>query len=229
MSSNGTDGKTGSLTVNDHGENLVDEKIKKQVLELRSVVDDDERRIYVDRLRTDPQYTRAEANQDWGVSVRQYLRAIKRLWPDEEDVPIAKEDYYWKRVPLSQNEYLYPHDKNGFRFSLVQHTERFATERDLRNAIGLGPRGDIPEPYSITFKGLSSILNQNRIEHTWLITTHKQGPPPAHNIETVEQSMPIPKHILENAVEAADNFLQQAGLGFDVSMPAYEGEGGPGL
>jgi len=33
--------------------------------------------------------------------------------------------------------------------------------------------------------------------------------------------LPLPKHVLENAVEVADNFLQQAGLGFEIGVPDY--------
>lgn len=221
VSTNGV-GQT-ELTVNDHDEHLADKNIKQQVLKLRSVIDDDERRLFVDRRRNDPEYSWPQAEQDWGVSIRQYLRSIKRLWPDDADVPVQGKDYYWEQVPLSQDERLYPPDTNGYRFSLVEHRDSFTTDRELREAIGVGARGDIPEPQLVSFKGLSSVLNRNRIDHTWAITTDRQGPPPSHNTETVSVSMPIPKHILENAVEAADNFLQQAGLGFDVKMPDYMG------
>ena len=207
----------------------VDHSLKNQILQLRRTIDQDERELYVNRVRAHPEYSRREANEDWGLSVRQYLRGIKRLWDDEEEVNLPKIDYYWKEVELSPKETLYPPDTNGYQFSRVQRREQFANDRQLREAMGVGPRGDIPEPRTVSMQGLRSILNQNRIQESWAITTNKQGPPTEHNTEIVTISSPIPKHILENAVEAADNFLQGAGLGFDIEMPAYTGGEEPGI
>lgn len=218
-----------SLQIRDSDDEPIDAKIKHQVLKLRQIVNDDERRLYVDRVRTDPRYTQFDANEDWQLSIRQYLREIKRLWPDGEDVPIPNIDYYWREIELSGEFELVPPDKNGFQFSVVENREHFGSDRELREAIGLGPHGDIPEPKTVKFTGLSSILEKQHIEKTWVITTHKDGAPPEHNTEVVSLTLPIPKHVLENAIEAADNFLQQTGLGFDITMPAYMGDGDPGL
>lgn len=211
------------------GDEGIDTRIKTQILELRQVVDDDERRLFVDRVQEVPEYTRTQATLDWGVSVRQYLRGIKRLWSDQENVPIPNVEWYWKKLALHPKgtNTVAPPDKNGFRFSLVAQREDYNDEK-LRRAIGLGRNGEIPEPYEIELYGLNSILHSKYIEHKWVITTHKTGPPPEHNTEDPQIQMPIPKEILENAVEAADNFLQQAGLGFDVSPEPYRANE-PGL
>lgn len=219
----------GEVTVEADEENTVDRKIKNQILGLRETVDQDERRLYVDRMQEEPHYSRQHANRDWAISVRQYLRGIKRLWADTDDVPIKNVDYYWQEILLHDSaETMWPPNHNDFKFELMQFAGEY-DERKLRDAIGLGKRGDFPEPYRVEFRGLQSVLARDRIEHTWVITTHKEGPPPNHNIERPSISMPVPKHILENAVEAADNFLQQAGLGFNISIPDYTGGEEPGI
>lgn len=220
---------TGEQIVSTDDDETLDKRIKENVMRVRQVLNDDERRLYVDRVRNEPGYTQADANADWGVSVRQYLREIKRLWSDTGDIQIRNVKKYWEQMQLAPEEELYPPDYNGFQFSLVRERDQFHDDRALRDAIGLGPRGEIPEPKLVSFEGLMSVLERNRIEKTWAITTHRQGPPPEHNTEVVRRSLPLPKHVLENAVEAADNFLQQAGLGFDVKMPDYYGGDEAGL
>lgn len=222
-------GEMGNVKVNTDDENTVDRKIKNQILELRKVIDDDERRLYVDRMAEHPEYGRMQADRDWGVSVRQYLRGIKRLWADDESVPIKNVNHYWQEIPLHDSqEELYPPDTDGYRFSLVEYEDQYS-EQALREAIGLDARVPLPEPHTVEFRGLQSVLGRDRIEHTWAIKVDASGPPRKHEIVRTSVAMPVPKYILENAVEAADNFLQQAGLGFDVAADPYEGGGDPGL
>lgn len=227
MATNGN--SVGEVTVESDDDNHVDRKIKDQILELRKAIDEDERRLYVDRMQEHPQYTRQHANRDWAISIRQYIRAIKRLWSDADDVPIKNVEYYWQEILLHDSaETIYPPNHNGFQFQLMQYADEY-NERQLRQAIGMDRRGEFPKPYRVEFRGLQSILAKDRIEHTWVIKTHGEGPPPTHNIERPSISMPVPKHILENAVEAADNFLQQAGLGFNIKIPDYTGGEEPGI
>jgi hypothetical protein len=197
---------------NDEG--LVDRKTKEQILGLRQQVDEDERTLYINRM-SDPEYTVTieEANQYWGISVRQYLRGIKRLWSEDTDAKIRNVEQYWQEQVIG-TETLVPPDTRGYQFSLVAYSD--ISTGELRKHLGL-PRGaELPEPQVKTFKGLHSVLSTNRIEHTWVVKTDTSGPPPRHETVQLQVAEPIPKHILENAVEAADNFLQQAGLGFEV-------------
>lgn len=214
---------TGRVKVTDE-EHSVDQQLKNQVLAIRKTVDEDERKLYVDRLR-DPElpYSRQEANQDWGLSVRQYLRAIKRLWDDAEQISGVPE--YWRQMNLGTVT-LVPPDADGYQFSAVTQD---APPADLRRFIGL-PRGvDLPEPYVYTFNGLKDILNTRIVSQSWTITVDNSGPPPAHKRVTVQDASVVPKPVLENAVEAADAFLQQAGLGFETSLPDYYGGTEPGI
>jgi len=213
----------GRVQVTDE-ENGVDQQLKNQVLSIRQTVDQDERKLFVDRLR-DPEipYSRAEANQDWGLSVRQYLRAIKRLWDDEGK--ISGVDEYWRQMHLGSVT-LVPPDTDGYQFSAVAQD---APAADLRRHIGL-PRGvDLPEPYEYVFRGLKDILNTRVVSQSWTVTVDNSGPPPAHERVMVQDATGVPKPVLENAVEAADAFLQQAGLGFETSLPDYYGGTEPGI
>lgn len=215
---------TGQVKVTDD-ENGVDQQLKNQVLQIRQMVDQDERKLYVDMLRDPdlPHYSRTEANQDWRLSVCQYLRAIKRLWDDAEQISGVPE--YWRQIKLGTVT-LVPPDTDEYQFSAVTQD---APPAELRRYIGL-PRGvDLPEPHVYTFNGLKDILNTRIISQQWTITVDNSGPPPAHKRVTVQDAKVIRKAVLENAVEAADAFLQQAGLGFETSLPDYYGGTEPGI
>lgn len=225
---------TGQVKVTDE-EHGVDQQLKSQVLDIRKTVDQDERSLYVDRLRDpDAHYNRSMADQDWALSVRQYLRAIKRLWTDAGD--ISGVPFYWggqphdrtgQRLSLGAAQ-LVPPDTQGYDLSLVARAEHMSPDQ-LRRAIGL-PRGaELPEVHQRQFVGLSDVLNTRVVEHTWVVTVDDSGPPPAHETVTAQAAQAVPKHVLENALEAADAFLQQAGLGFETSLPDYYGGNEPGI
>jgi len=215
---------SGRVKVTDEEHSVV-QQLKSSVLKLRQTVDDDERRIYTEKLR-DPElrnYSRADANQDWALSVRQYLRAVKRLWDDGK--PVSGVSEYWREKNLGSVE-LAPPDKGGYKFSAVVQD---APPSQLRRFIGL-PRGvDLPEPYEYTFRGLKDILNTRIVQQSWTVTVDNSGPPPLHERVTLQSANVIPKPVLENAVEATDAFLQQAGLGFETSLPDYYGGEEPGI
>jgi hypothetical protein len=206
----------------------VDRQTKQQILTLRKQVDDDERALYIEHM-SDPESNLSvpEANQYWAISVRQYLRGIKRLWTDADQTPIRNVTQYWEQLPIGK-ERLVPPDKDGYEFSLLDHHTEYS-DSALRRQLGLPRNADLPRPVVKQFEGLRSILKTNRIQHTWLVKVDDTGPPPEHEHVRLEVVRPVPKHILENAVEAADSFLQQAGLGFEVAIPDYYGGDEPGL
>lgn len=217
----------GDIRVEDD-EEIVDRKTKNQILNLREHVDESERALYVERM-SDPDYQLSitDANQYWGLIIRQYLRGIKRLWGEPDELPIKNVTKYWEEIEIGR-EVLVPPDQAGIQFSMMANHEEY-DESQLRQYLGL-PRGaSLPYPQPAVFRGLASVLNTNRIEHRWVVETNMEGPPPQHEHVTLSVSMPIPKHILENAVEAADTFLQQAGMGFEVGAPPYMGGEEPGL
>jgi len=210
-----TDGHDGppEYTVDDD-EGYVDRQVKDHILNLRRQIDDDERRLYAER-RADPtdSISVAEANHFWGLSIRQYLRGIKRLWGDD-DTDVKGVDDYWDTVRLGRVT-LTPPDKDGYPFSKVAQA-RDASSIDMKRQLGVPLTAELPEPKTTEFYGLRSVLDENRIRERWEVTVEADGPAMAHQTILLTREIPVPKHILENAVEAADNFLQQAGLGFST-------------
>lgn len=212
----------------DDEEGLVDRQTKQQVLTLREQVDEDERLLYVERM-SDPEnpITAQQADEYWGVSVRQYLRSIKRLWNSAAELELATADRYWKETELG-TETLVPPDSSGYEFSIVGRENQYA-EADLKQYLGLPRDTTLPQPHQKTFTGLRDVLNTSHLSKEWIVTVNNQGPPPLHDRVRLEAETPVPKHILENAIEAADAFLQESGIGFEVDVPAYRGGEKPGL
>jgi len=204
-------------------EGVVDTKVKEHLLSLRRQLDQDERTLFVERAVEGLSHARAE--QFWGIAVRQYLRSIKRLWSDDEaKTPLQNIDEYWQDIELGEVT-VTPPDAEGYQFSLVA---RGYDPRTLRRKLGLPPTAELPEPKTVSFRGLSSVLRRRVVSAEWLVTVDDSGPPPEHEQVALDVTRPVPKHILENTVEAADNFLQQAGIGFEVSgEDIYSSE--PGL
>lgn len=208
-------------------EGNVDRQTKQQLMQLRKQVDEDERRLYVE-MRSDPEYalTVEKCNEFWGVSVRQFLRSIKRLWTGKESSEVRNASHYWKEHEIGAVE-LMPPNKQNFAFADVAQMQ--ATTKRKRRLLGL-PRGvEVPKPQQKRFHGLMSVLDQTRVSHTWNVCLDNRGPPPEHTNITLQESMPVPKHILENAVEAADVFLQDVGIGFEIGAPDYFGGDEPGI
>lgn len=219
--------EAGGVRVEDE-EGGVDKQTKQQVLNLRKQVDEDERKLYVD-MAADPQtqLTPHECNKYWGVSIRQYLRSIKRLWGESDSTNVSGVEKFWKQIEIGAVT-LVPPDEPGRPFSRVQQHEHLS-EMQLRRLLSLPPSAEIPEPKTTEFYGLQSVLQTTSVSQTWTVTIDDQGPPPEHEIITLQSAFPVPKHILENSVEAADEFLQQAGIGFEIGVPDYMGGSEPGI
>ena len=199
----------------DDDEGYVDRKVKDHILSLRRQVDDDERHLYAER-RASPDHTISvgEANHFWGISVRQYLRGIKRLWGDDDEDDIKGVNRYWGELTLGEVE-LVPPDTDGYEFSVCADTAQYS-DIALKRFLGIPITAELPRVKTESFEGLRSVLETNRIEASWVVTVDDTGPSVAHETIRLQRQLPVPKHILENAVEAADNFLQQAGLGFST-------------
>jgi hypothetical protein len=198
----------------DDDEGYVDRQVKDHILNLRRQIDDDERRLYAER-RADPNdsISVAEANHFWGLSIRQYLRGIKRLWGDD-DTDVKGVEEYWDTVRLGRVT-LTPPDKDGYPFSQLAQAQGTGSV-DMKRHIGVPLTAELPEPKTTEFYGLRSVLEENRIRERWEVTVAADGPALTNETMLLSREIPVPKHILENAVEAADNFLQQAGLGFST-------------
>lgn len=209
------------IQINDD-EGLVDKRTKEHILNLRQQIDNDERELFVNWPKEDRRsFNQVQAVQQWAVPVKQYLRAIKRLWhTDGSENNVRNVEFYWRQKTIAEYE-LTPPDKDGYQFSLIGAPDM--TPDDLRNRIGL-PRGvDVPQQVTITVNGLQEILDRDRIGHTWTVYVEKSGARPNWNQKVLTKEMPLPKDLLTNAVEVADDFLQQAGVGFKIGndLPSW--------
>lgn len=211
-------------------EGLVDKKTKQHILNLRSQIDADERELFVNKA-TDPEIALSPqtASQYWAVSVRQYLRSIKRLWNDHdqrETAAVRNVDRYWRKMKIGEMV-LYPSDTAGYQFSII--AKEGVTAADVREVLNLPRDADVPQPFVKEFNGLQSILETELVTHTWTVYTDKAGAPPNWEQVRITAERPVGKRLLHKAVGVADSFLQQAGLGFDVELPEYTGGNEPGL
>jgi len=201
-------------------EDIVDRHIKKEVLNLRDQINTDEREVYSERM-ADPEinYTRQDANLHWAIPVRQYLRSIKRLWTEDTEVQGAT--YYWEELDLGSIE-LVPPDTDTYSFSRIRSD---GDEMKLKRILGMHANAELPEIREHDFIGLNDVLKTELLSEMWEITVDPTGPPPQQETVQVSRAQPIPKHIMENAVEAADAFLQQADLGLDIEVAQNDAEG----
>jgi hypothetical protein len=213
-------------------EGLVDRKTKNHILDLRKQIDNDERELFVEKatdpnVRLDPR----QATQYWAVSVKQYLRGIKRLWHEDDETgegsALDNVEYYWQEKQIGESFTLIPPDKDGYEFSIIAHPD---TDADMvRRMLDLPKEESVPQPHAVKIRGLDDILNREKISHTWTVYVDKRGAPPNWERKTLVNEQPLPKELLEDAVEVADNFLQQAGIGFEIAADDYTADDGPGL
>lgn len=193
-------------------DNLVDRETRKHILNLRKQIDEDERNLFIES-RTDPnvEIGREQATLYWSMSVRQYLRGIKRLWGNDRS-QIKNADVYWEEYGedgLGEMT-LVPPDTEDYQFSLVgSDADHGAIKREL----GLPASAELPQPRKRYFRGLADVLYTEAVSHTWTVTVDPRN----HKTVSVQTARPITKAILEEAIEVADEFLQQSGLGFEIT------------
>lgn len=218
---NGDSAESLGIGVNDE-EGLVDKRTKQHILNLRVSVDNDERELFVNWPKENPRsFSEMQAVQQWSISVKQYLRGIKRLWHQENPSnEVRNVEYYWREKEIATYE-LVPPDKDGYRFSLIGVPNM--TAQDVRTELALPRDADVPEPQTVTIKGLQDVLDRQSIGHTWSLYVEKNGARPNWEQMILTREMPLPKELLSQAVEVADDFLQQAGIGFKIGddLPSW--------
>lgn len=203
----------------------VDKAVKKRIIQARERVDEAEVGLYL-QVPTDPDVNLGEAEKVhiYGTIVKQFLRRIEPLLLTDK---IDENTRFYEDREIDAVT-LVPRDTVDYRFSAVADTS--ASDQELRRRIGL-PRGaDVPQPQTVTFDGLKSIIEEDTIlTHTWEVCVNNQGAPPNHEYVYPTVQQPVPKRVYEEAMRLADQFLQAINLGLDLEMPAYTGDDGPGL
>jgi hypothetical protein len=196
-----------SKRVNDD-EGNVDRKIKDRILKARERVDTREDQLFVQAPAMDVRMSQEQALNAWATSIRQYIRVVKPLLTSDE---IEGAQYYWTKVPLGGREISPPDgEKEWSRFAYSDDPNGLATQ------MGLPPSFDPPEAKTASFTGLQEIMNRQTIEKHWTVDMKPDAILPQENLDSLTVKMPVPKSILEKAVEATDAFLQEAGVGLEI-------------
>jgi hypothetical protein len=196
-------------------EGTVDKKVKNRILKARERVDTREDLLFV-QIAADrrSRLSHAEAVAAWGTTIRQYIRAIEPLLKSGE---IEQSEYYYREKKLGEKEIPPPDgEKEWSRFAGPGDTTQ--TKREMN----LHPSFDPPEAKKINFHGLKDILEKRQITLSWAFSPDPTKWGPEREIERLSVTVPVPKHVLEAAVSAADEFLQNAGIGLEIGRE--EGE-----
>jgi hypothetical protein len=210
------DDETGNKRVTD-SEGTVDEKVKNRILKARERVDEREDLLFV-QMPADPnsRLSRREATAAWNTTVRQYIRAIEPLLKSDE---IQEAGYYYREVPLGREEIPPPDgQKQWSAFA------RSTSESQLKREMGLQPSFDPPEAKEVAFAGLKDILDKQQISLGWEFAPDPTQWGPEQEMERLSVTLPVPKHVLEGAVSAADQFLQEAGVGLEIGHQEQDAE-----
>lgn len=218
MSASGTD----EITVKDD-EEYVPKRVKQRILDSRERVNEREDELFTARL-LDPEVgiSEAQATVAWGSTVKQFMRDIEVLL---DRLPVESAEQYYRNVDLGQMVLL-PPDKGGYAFSRVAHVDDADA---LRRELGLPKQATVPQPKAVTFTGLLSVIEREPIQQeNWSVCVEAKGPPSTHEYLQLRAAEPVPKWIYENAIRAADRFLQDAGIGVEIDAGDHMSEE-PGL
>jgi hypothetical protein len=191
--------------VADDGE--VDTKVKTRIINARQRVDDREDYLYV-KAPVEQNLSVNQAEQDvyWGMIVKQFLRTIGPILRAEDLGDLAEK--YREGVNLGSVE-LVPRNTEAVPFEQYVRSDIPDVQFKLRH--GIPESVQMPEPVAREFVGLQSILETDPVlSETWVIHDHNGDP-----VQTRDER-PVPKHIYERAVTAADDFLQQVGIGAEI-------------
>jgi len=219
MSIENGDTADGSIEVIDD-EGSVDQKIKNRISKARNRVDEVEQEIFIG-VATDPEVNLGfgEKVQAWGMIVRQFVRTIRPLLTDEE---IPGSQYYWTAVPLLEDTIAPPDGE----YPWSRFDDEEADNRAIAQSMGLPAEfatdGNPPEPKEVDLRGLRSVLERERISLSWSFEKRPQSIPPEAGPVHLSQDYPLPKSVYEAAVEHADAFLQEAGIGLELGKDGLD-------
>lgn len=222
----GENGESGDDVIEiDDEENYTDKKVKQRILSARDRVGRAHDQLYAERLvNPDASYSEQDVLFAWGNMVRAYVRDLG-IFLNNDDLPSASQ--YRETVHLGE-VVMIPQPAGDYDFSKVMYDAY--DPKDLRRMWGFSRDTELPQPRTINFDGLMSIVERdNVLEERWMLCPNpREAPPNREYIETADRK-PIPKHIYERALEVSDSFLNNIGIGVDVKAEDYTADSGPGL
>lgn len=220
MSGGATNGEFeagGSKQVKDE-EGQVDQEVKTRILESRTRVNEREDALFNGPLlEPELDISHEQAVISWGNTVRQFLRDIRPLLTNDD---IRENEKYFENTEIGQMV-LVPPDTGGYPFSKIATANR--PDAQLIRALNLPPGVSLPRPHTITFEGLRSVLEHDTtVSHQWRVCVDATGPPPEQEWLYPTAEQPVGRRIYEQAVQVADEFLQQAGIGMETGLPVVD-------
>jgi len=190
-------------------EGTVDQKVKERVLRARERVDDAEARLYVDAPTSDRGVSQQEQYIGYTTMVKQFIRAIKPLLTSDK---IERSDYYFHEVSLLDKEVPPPDGRYPWSRFYFEDTDPSIVKRDM----GLR-HVEPPEPKTVEIRGLKEVLREEQqITLRWSFDLQANSGNATTDIERLQREIAIPKSVFDLAVEEADAFLQQAGIGLEI-------------
>jgi hypothetical protein len=189
-------------------EGTVDEKVKGRILKARQRIDDAEAALYVEAPASDTGISPKQQYIGYQAMVRQYIRAIKPLLTSEK---IPRAEYYHSKVLLYEDEIAPPNGRYDW--------SKFANEQvdDTAIKMEMGLRYvDPPKPKRVSIEGLNEILTKDEISAFWSFDLLGSQGVAQTDIESLSHRERVPKRVYDAAVEQADAFLQQAGIGLEI-------------
>lgn len=207
-------------------EEYTDKKTKQRILNERDMLNEAQHELFSARLiNPDVDYSQLDALMSWGNLVRSYLSDLSILLAND-DLEHAR--YYRESVDLGSVQ-LVPPSKQGYDFGQIAYDG--VTEEDLiREWPGFGRGAELPKPKTREFVGLSSLIKADPVvEAHWSVVKNPRASRPNQERLTLHAQQPVPKRIYEAALRQADQFLQECGIGLEISGGDYMADEGPGL
>jgi len=201
------------LEVSDE-EKYSDKKIKKRILNTRELLVHTKNRLETERLvEPEVEYSEFEAFAAWANLVQSYLYELGILLNNEE-VPNA--EYYRDELPLGKIG-IVPEDTDGIPFSTIVYEG--VDEEDIIHQSSRLQRGcELPEPVTVSFEGLMDVAETDLVvERQWVVTANPRAAGPNQDRITVVGRQPVPEKVFQKALVESDQFLQDAGIGLDLS------------
>jgi len=213
MRQNGNDPNDNQEEVSDE-ENYTDKKVKKRLLDSRDLLKQSENELETARLiEPEVEYTDYEATAAWAKLVQSFIRDLNILL-ENDDVP--KAEHYREEVDLGSVE-LVPQDVEGIPFSKIVYDD-ISEDDIIMQSRQLDRGANLPRPHKVEFNGLIELAKADVVlERQWSVITNPRAARPNQNIVTTGDRKPIPKRIFQQALMEADQFLQGAGIGLDLS------------
>jgi hypothetical protein len=206
-------------------EGLVDRERKRMILEARRDVREWKGEIY--REVKLGELDLEVGNELWGERVREYLLTIEPLLREGE---LAKSEQVYLEAPIGAVTIDPPEE-------YVEAAGRPTVDKNPDFRVF----GGAPEPKTVPFQGLRSIIENEVAAASWDLNVlrpdspgggRKPAPSPptadgggstggklqnsASPNETITETRPIPKPILQDAVRIAESWLQSVDLGIEV-------------